>query len=133
MILRLLCAGERGLVLLNGPEFRRCLRLDLHQQMLGGFLGEILRRERFGFALAIADLDLGGHVLGDLGAEAEGLVLGEETVPLLGELGIVREVVPLPVLDRIVVLPRQHADVVFHSSSVPSPHRKWSYRSPERT
>src|SRR2546428_14192966 len=101
--------------------------------MLRGFLGEILRREGFGFALAIADLDLGGDVLGDLGAEAEGLVLRKETVPLLGELGIVRKVVPLPVLDRIVVRLRQHADLVLHSFSLPSPHRQWSYRSPERT
>ena len=86
--------------------------------MLRGLLGQILRRERLLLALAVADLDLRRDVLGDLGAEAERLVLREEAIPLLGELGIVREVVPLPVFDRVVVLLRQRADFVFHISRV---------------
>src|SRR6185436_4653706 len=65
-----------------------------------------------------ADLDLGRDVLGDLRAEAEGLVLWKEPVPLFSELGIVRKVVPLPVFDGVVVLLRQHAYVVFHTSRV---------------
>ena len=120
VILRLLRPRERALVLLDGAELGRCLRLDLHQEVLRGLLGQIFRRERLRLALAFADLDLRRDVLGDLGAEAERLVLREEAVPLLGELGIVREVVPLPVLDRIVVLLRKRPEVVLHTSSVPT-------------
>src|SRR5438046_10382533 len=86
--------------------------------MLRCLLGKILRGDGLRLTFAIADLDLSGDVLRDLRAEAEGLVLGKEAIPLLGELRIVREVVPLPVLDRIVVLLRQRADLVFHTSSV---------------
>src|SRR2546430_2168488 len=85
-----------------------------------GLLGQILRRERLRLALAFADLDLGREVLRDLGAEAEGLVLRKEAIPLFGELGVVREVVPLPVLDRVVVRLGQRADFVFHTCRVPS-------------
>src|SRR6267378_2213591 len=118
MILRLLRAGERPLVLLDGAELRRRLRLDLHEEVLRGLLRKILRRERLRLALAVADLDLGRDVLRDLGAEAEGLVLGKEAVPLLGELRIVREVMTLPMLDRVVILLRKRPDVVFHTSRV---------------
>src|SRR5207249_10439239 len=118
--LRLLRASERALVLLDRAELRGRLRLDLHQKVLRGFLGKVLRRERFGFALPVADLDASWDVLSDLGAEAEGLVLRKEAVPFLGELWIVGEVVVLPVLDRVVVVLRQRPDLVFHTSSVPS-------------
>src|ERR1700694_4987810 len=132
MVLRLLRAGEGALVLLDGTELGGCLRLDLHQKVLSGPVGQILRREGFLFTLAIAYLDLRRDVLGDLGAEAEGLIFREETVPLLSELRIVREVVSLPVLDRVVVLLGQHADVVFHVSRVLSSGVRWSPRSPGR-
>src|SRR6267378_7736944 len=120
MILRLLRAGERPLVLLDGAELRRRLRLDLHEEVLRGLLRKILRRERLRLALAVADLDLGRDVLRDLGAEAEGLVLGKEAVPLLGELRVVLEVMTLPMLDRVVILLRKRSDLVFHTSRVPS-------------
>src|SRR5207249_7104360 len=103
VILRLLGPSERALMLLDGAELRRGLRADRRQKMLRGLLGKLLRRERLGLALAVADLHLVRNVRGDLRAEAERLVLGEESVPLLGELRIVGEVVSLPVLDRVVV------------------------------
>src|SRR5205814_993720 len=114
-------------------ELGRRLRFDLHQEMLRGLLGQILRGERLLLALAVPDLDLCRDVLRDLGAKAEGLVFGKETVPLLGQLRVVRKIVPLPVLDRVVVLLRQRADVVFHTSRVPSLVPEWSYRSLQRT
>src|SRR5256885_6250403 len=120
-------------VLLDRTELGRGLRFDLHQKMLRGLLGQILRGERLLLALAVPNLDLCRDVLRDLGAKAEGLVFGKETVPLLGQLRVVRKVVPLPVLDRVVVLLRQRADVVFHTSRVPSLVREWSYRSLQRT
>ena len=133
VILRLLRAGERALVLLDGSELGRRLRLDLHQKVLSGLLRQILGSKGLRLAFAFADLDLRRDVLGDLGAEAEGLVLREEAVPLLRELRIVREVVPPPMLDRLVVLLRQRANLVLHTTSVPSSLHKWSYRSPGRT
>src|SRR5205823_11370434 len=120
LILRLLRAGERALVLLDGSELGRRLRLDLNLEVLSGHRRQILGSKGLRLAFAFADLDLRGDVLGDLGAEAEGLVLREEAVPLLRELRIVREVVPPPMLDRVVVLLRQRANFVFHTSRVPS-------------
>src|SRR5439155_25236645 len=74
---------------------------------------------RLGRALAVSDLDGGVRVGGDLRAQAERLVAREELVPLFGELRIVREVVLLPMLDRVVIGLRQRADLVVHASSVP--------------
>src|SRR5205807_2135217 len=123
----------RALVLLDGSEFGRRLCLDLHQKVLSSLLGQVLRSERLGLALSVADLDLRRYVLRDLGAETERLVLWEEPVPLIGELRIIREVVALPVFDRVVILLRQRSDIVLHISRVPSLVREWSYRSPGRT
>src|SRR6266571_902540 len=83
-------------------------------------------------ALAFADLDLSRDVLRDLGAEAERLVLRKEAIPLFGELRVVREVVPPPMLDRVVVRLGQRADFVFHTSRVPSSGAS-GHRSPGRT
>jgi hypothetical protein len=114
VILRLLRARERALVLLDRAELGGGLRSDLREQVLRGFLRELLRRDRLRLALPVADLDLLGDIARDLGAEAEWLVLREEAVPLFGELRIVREVMTLPVLDRVVIRLGQRSDFVVH-------------------
>ena len=114
LVLRVARARERRLVLLDRPELRRGLGADDREELLGGLRVELLGDDRLRLAGALADLDLLGHVLLDPGAEAERLVLREVGVPLLGEPRVVREVVPLPVHDRLVVLARELVLSVGH-------------------
>ena len=107
-------ARERRLVLLDGPELGRGLGADDRQELLGGLGVELLWDDRLRLAGALADLDLLGHLLLDPGAEAERLVLREVGVPLLGEPRVIREVVPLPVHDRLVVLAWELVLLVGH-------------------
>jgi len=116
LVLRVARAGERGLVLLDRAELGRGLRADDREQLLGGLRVELLRDDRLRLAGAIADLDPVRHVLLDPRAQAECLVLREVRVPLLFEAWVIREVVALPVHDRLVVLARQLLLLIGHGA-----------------
>jgi len=103
-------------MLLDRAELGRGLRPDDREQLLRGLRIEVLGDDRLGLTGAVAHLDAVRHVLLDAGAEAERLVLGEIGVPLFGELRVVREVVALPVHDRLVVLARKLALLVGHGT-----------------
>ena len=93
---------DRPLMLLDRPELGRGLRADLLEQMVRGLRRKVPWRHRLGGARPVPHLDPVRSVLLDLGAETERLVLREIVLPLLAELGVVGEVVTLPVLDRVV-------------------------------
>ena len=114
LVLRVARVGERRLVLLDRAELRRGLRADDREELLGGLGIELLGHDRLRLAGAFADLDLLGHVLLEPGAQAERLVFREVGVPLLGEPRVVREVVPLPMHDRLVVLAWELVLLVGH-------------------
>ena len=115
-ILVVVGARERALVLLDGAELGRRLRLHGVEELLRRTLVHVGRLRGLGLALAVAVLDDVGGDLPDARAEAERRVLGEEAVPALDERGIVREVVLLPVDDGLVVLLRQLPRLLVHGA-----------------
>jgi len=103
-------------MLLDRAELGGGLGPDDAEQLVRRVGVEVPRCGRLRLALPVADLDLCGGVLGELGAQTERVVLGEVAVPLSLEALVLREVVQLPVEDRLVVFGWQLALLVGHET-----------------
>src|SRR5439155_2666466 len=116
-VLVVLGARQGPRVLLDRSELGGGLGADDGEQVLRLLLGELAGVQALLLALVVADPHSLGRAELHLGAQAEGLVLGEVPVPVPEQRVVIRHPVTAPVLDGVVVLLLEDDVLALHAVS----------------